>query len=255
MDAIVRAGSVLISPRAPEPTATVRLPGGRGEAVAAGASSVRVEGLPGTLVTSAQGEARIGLGGTAQVPVTLSPGANELSLTLTPPGAAPQRYGLFVQAAPRVFAVGLLDLVGSFDPKRSGFRLTGRGAAHAEASAFGWDFSGELELDDRDVHEADRLGLSLLGYPRFPDRAQRALDPEQYPSEWNDDSLTLSPNPAGGRLRVSAKKDGLGSAQFGSDVATLSGGEIGVYRREILRPGGGGDRAQVLPGHLSRQAV
>ena len=236
VDAIVRVGGVLISPGAPEPTATVRLPGARGEAVAAGASSVRVEGLPGTVVTSSEGEARIGPGGTAQVPVTLVPGVNDVPLTVTPPGAAPQRYGLWVQAAPRVFAVGLLDVVGSFDPKSSGFRLTGRGAAHAEASAFGFDFSGELELDDRDVHEADRLGLALLGYPRFPDRAQRALDPEQYPFEWNDDSLTLSPNPAGGRLRVSAEKKDLGGAQFGSYVATLSGGEVGVYRRQIFGP-------------------
>lgn len=236
VDAIVQAGSVLISPGRPEPTATVRLPGARGEAVAAGASSVRVEGVPGTVVASPEGEARIGPSGVAQVPVTLAPGENEVPLTVTPPGTGPQRYGLSVKATPRLFVVGLAELMGTFDPKRSGFRLTGRGAAHAEASALGWDFSGELELDDRDVHEADRLGLSLLGYPRFPDRAQRALDPEEYPFEWNDDSLTRSPNPSGGRLRVSAKKEGLGVAQLGTYAATLSGGEIGVYRREIFGP-------------------
>lgn len=236
IDAVVRPGSVLIVPRALEPIATVRRPGTRDQAVASGQSSVRIEGAAGTRIQGPSGETRIGPGGVAQVPVTLAPGTNDVVLTVTPPGEAPQRYDLSVRASPRVFAVGLLDLTGTFDPARSGVRLLGRGAAHAEASAFGWDFAGELVLDDRDVHEADRLGWELLGYPRFPERAQRVLDPERYPLEWNDDSITLSPNAAGGRFRLLAKKEGLGFGQFGTYAARLTGGEIGVYQREIFGP-------------------
>lgn len=236
VDAIRRPGGVLIVPREAISVAAVRLPGGRGETVASGATSVRVEGAPGTVVASPDGVARIGESGVAQVPVTLASGANEVALTVSPPDGTPRRYGLSVQAAPKVFAVGLLDLVGTYDPDRSGFRLTGRGAAHAEASAFGWDFSGELVLDDRDVHQADRLGLSLWSHPRFPERAQRALDPELYPMEWNDDSLTLSPNVSGGRLRVTARNDAFGFAQLGTYEATLGGGEVGVYRRALFGP-------------------
>lgn len=239
VDVVQRAGSVLVIPRALQPVAQVELPSSSQGEAAAGEGRVRVRGKPGTRVQGPQGEVVIGPEGEAQVPVALKPGRNAVPLTIAAQGEAPRQVPLEVAAAAKPFAVGLLDLEATYGLNgpagTRGFRLFGRGAAHAEYRLGDWELSGELDLRDDDATQiASHPGLLIS--PRYPDRLEQVLDPELYPMTLGDLGTTLTPNAPQGRLRVEAKNPTFGAIGFGTFRGVIEDGEIGRFQREIFGP-------------------
>ncbi|MHB8877188.1 MAG: flagellar motor protein, partial [Myxococcaceae bacterium] len=234
VDVIRRDGGFLVVPRAIEPTASVQLPAGAGEAASTGATSIQLRSLPGTRVRHPGGEAVVGADGVAQIPLDLRSGENSVPLRIERPGQPVREDLLAIPAAPRPFAVGLLDLEGTFEPRRGDLRLFGRGAAHAQHRIAGFELSAELELRDQDIPDVKNNDAWALLAPRRPDSLERALDPEEYPIEWADDSITTAPNPAEGRFRVEARSDTLGALGYGTHRAAFADVEVGRYQRELF---------------------
>lgn len=235
-DVVDRQSSYLVIPRGLEPTATVVLPGNVEKAAPAGKTSVRVQGMPGTRVKGPESEVLIGESGVAQLPVTLAPGENTLELTLNRPGQPSRTQSLKVSAAYEAFVVALADVELTYDVKRSGVRLFGRGGAHAEWHAGPWLLEGELELRDTDVTDYQRAGSSSLFAPRRVDRFERVLDPERYPNAFGDESITLTPNPEESKLRVEVRHEQFGAIGFGTRRALFQDSEVGRYQRALFGP-------------------
>ncbi|WP_236068844.1 flagellar motor protein [Citreicoccus inhibens] len=235
---LVRRGPTgwLVIPRALEPSGALRLPA-EGEApVASGFTSVRVEGAPGTRVRSSQGEAVLGPDGSAELPVLLVPGANAVTLSWQRPGESAHEETVTLDATAQPFAVGLLDVELRVAPSTGDLQLRGRGAAHAEGRWGPLRLVGELELRDTDFRALHSAEASDWLRPRVPERFERALDPDLTPAEWGDDSVSLTPNPSEGRLRLEVRHDEYGRVGLGTYRASRSDREVGRYQRPLFGP-------------------
>ncbi|ADO72574.1 hypothetical protein [Stigmatella aurantiaca] len=230
-------GRWLIAPRALEPLGQVRLPAGRGEPVPSGTVSLHVEAAEGTRVRLPKGEWVVGPQGSVEVPFTLVPGPNRVELELMRPGELFWTYAVELVATARPFFVGLLDLEGTYSPGNGTFQLLGRGAAHGEARWGAFHLLGEVDLRDTDfrtLHSEDTASGWLR--PRLPERFERSPDPEFSIEEWADDSVSLTPNAAEGRLRLEVQHDTHGRVGFGTYRALMAEGEIGRYHHPLFGP-------------------
>ncbi|WP_208726204.1 flagellar motor protein, partial [Corallococcus terminator] len=201
-----------------------------------GDTRVWVEALPGTEVTSTGIALTVGSDGRASLPVRLVTGRNTLPLSLRPPGRPPSAVTLVLEARAQPFAVGLLDLEASIAPAGGGFRLRGRGAVHGEAQVGPVQVVGELDLRDTDLRQLSDAPLVDWLRPRQPERFDRWRDPDIAPAEWGDASLSLTPNPSGGRLRLEARHEQYGRAGFGTYRALQQDREVGRYHRPLFGP-------------------
>lgn len=235
IDVVERGGGWLVVPRAIEPTGSVQLPGGKDAPAASGQSSLRLEAPAGTTVRTPQGEVRVGAEGVAQVPVTLTPGKNVVPLELERPGEPVRTEQVEIAAEPRPFAVGLLDVEGSYH-FGGGFELRGRGAAHGEAQVGALHLVGELDLRDTDVRTLRHEDAVSWLRPRLPERFERWPDPDLAVAEWGDNSVGLTPNASEGRLRLEVTHDTYGRAGFGTYRALQADGEVGRYHRPLFGP-------------------
>ncbi len=235
IDLVVRDSGWLVIPRAVEPTGSVRLPGSREEPAATGPATLTLEALPGTTVRTPEAEVEVGPDGTAQVPVTLDPGLNTVSLELRRPGEPVRTEQVTISARPRPFAVGLLDVVGEYR-LGGGVELRGRGAAHGEARLGPVELLGELDLRDTDFRALkDEAPLAWLR-PRLPERFERWADPDLSIAEWGDESVGQTPNASEGRLRLEARHETYGRAGYGTYRALQGEGEVGRYHRPLFGP-------------------
>ncbi|HEX4619955.1 MAG TPA: flagellar motor protein, partial [Myxococcaceae bacterium] len=115
--------------------------------------------------------------------------------------------------------------------------LYGRGAAHAEIPLGSWHLTGELELRDQDLADIQAAtGAQALIGLRQPQRLERALDPERFPTEWADDSAGIVPNPGQARLRLELSHSIWGRLGVGTHRAEIADGEVGRYQRELFGP-------------------
>ena len=236
IDAVQRQGSLLIAPRAIESLGVLRLPAPREEKVPSGAASLRVEAPEGTLVRSPQGEVTVGPQGEAEVPITLSPGRNSVVLEFQRPGEPPRKETVEILAEARPFVVGLLDLEGAYSLGDGALQLHGRGAVHGEARLSDFQLVGELDLRDTDFRSLRHEDAAAWLRPRLPERFERSLDPERAINEWGDNSVTLTPNAAEGRIRVEARHEEYGRAGIGTYRALMGEGEIGRYHQPLFGP-------------------
>ncbi len=236
IDVVRREGSWLIAPRAIEPVGVMRLPGGREEQVPSGASSLRVEAPEGTRVRTPLGEVTVGPRGEAEVPLMLSQGRNVVALELQRPGEPPRTETVELSAVAQPFMVGLLDLEVAYSLGDGAFQLHGRGAAHGEARLGEFQLLGEVDLRDTDLRTLRHEDASAWFRPRLPERFERSLDPERAINEWADDSVTLAPNAAEGRLRLEVRHDDYGRIGIGTYRALLGEGEIGRYHLPLFGP-------------------
>ncbi|MBF5044222.1 flagellar motor protein [Aggregicoccus sp. 17bor-14] len=232
VDVVAREGGWLVVPRAPEATGALQLPATG--TLPSGRTALHFVGTPGTRVRAGEAgtEAIVGPEGSADVPLTLRDGANTVLLQLSAPAGPPRTERLQLQAAPRAFAVGLLDVEGSYAPKSGALRLVGRGAAHGELQLGQLSLMGELNLQDTD-REA---GFEGWRSPRRVERFERAPDPDLAPAEWGDTSTGLAANPAEAGLRLEARHPLLGRAGFGTYRAWLGDRELGRYHRPLFGP-------------------
>ncbi|WP_407926990.1 flagellar motor protein [Corallococcus silvisoli] len=201
-----------------------------------GDTSLRIEAAPGTSVTSPDETSFVGPDGQARLPVRLGPGRNDIPLTLSPPDGTSGSATVSVEARAQPFAVGLLDVEASIAPAGGGFRLRGRGAVHGEAQVGPVQVVGELELSDIDVRQLHDAPLVDWLRPRLPERFDRWPDPDLVPAQWGDDSVSLTPNPSEGRLRLEARHEQYGRAGFGTYRALLQDREVGRYHRPLFGP-------------------
>jgi hypothetical protein len=235
IDVVSREGGLLVIPREPEPTGALWLPGSKDEPPASGPSSLMAEFPTGTRVRSPRGEVTVGPEGFALVPLVLVPGLNRVALEVQPPGEPALAVTIPLEAVPRPFAVGLLDMEATFSPSRRDFRLRGRGAAHGEARLGPFSLAGELDLRDTDVDTLrERPAVDWLR-SRLP-RLDRAPDPDLAIPEWADASVGLTPNPTEGRLRLEVRHDRFGRVGLGTYRAFQAEGEVGRYHRPLFGP-------------------
>ncbi|CAM3130858.1 flagellar motor protein [Corallococcus soli] len=204
--------------------------------MATGDASVWLEAAPGTQVTSAGGSLQVGADGRVGLPVRLVTGRNSIPLSLQAPGRPASRVTLEVEARAQPFAVGLLDVEASIAPAGGGFRLRGQGTAHGEAQVGPVRVVGELDLRDTDLRRLSDAPLVDWLRPRLPERFDRWPDPDLAPAEWGDTSVSLTPNPAGGRLRLEARHEQYGRAGFGTYRALQQDREVGRYHRPLFGP-------------------
>ncbi|WP_224360725.1 flagellar motor protein [Hyalangium versicolor] len=231
IDVMRRKESWLIAPRAIQLLGSVQLPGRRGEAVPSGAALLRIEVPRETVATVGERTIRVGPEAPADLSVTLEPGRNAIDVKLS--GVA---LKLEILAEARPFVVGLLDLEGAYSLGDGAFQLHGRGAAHGEVRLGALRLLGEVDLRDTDLRTLPHEEASAWLRPRLPERFERSLDPERAINEWGDDSVTLTPNAAQGRLRLSAEHDRYGRAGLGTYRALWDEGEIGRYHQPIFGP-------------------
>ncbi|WP_306449580.1 flagellar motor protein [Corallococcus interemptor] len=217
-----RLGSVRgLSPDAPLPT---------------GDTFLRLEVAPGTRVTTPEAEVTAGPDGEVRLPVRLVPGRNAVRMSLVPPQTPGGTVTVTVEARAQPFVVGLLDVEASIAPAGGGFRLRGRGALHGEAQVGPVQLVGELDLTDTDLRQLDDAPLADWLRPRLPERFDRWPDPDLAPAEWGDTSVSLTPNPTEGRLRLEARHEQYGRAGFGTYRALLQDREVGRYHRPLFGP-------------------
>ncbi|MCP3105158.1 flagellar motor protein [Myxococcus sp. K15C18031901] len=236
IDVVRREGGWMVIPRHVEPVATVSLPVRRDEVVASGPARLKVSAPEGTHVKGPRGVLVVGPEGRLEVPVTLSPGRNDVGLALTLPGQ-PERvetWGLVAEARP--FAVALLDVEATFAPADGDLQLRGRGTAHAELRFRDVEVVGELDLRDTDGRTLHGAELPDWLRPRLPERFERVGDPDFSPEEWADDSVSLTPNAAEARLRVEARHEDYGRAGLGTYRALVQDREVGRYHRPLFGP-------------------
>nr|WP_244238897.1 flagellar motor protein [Corallococcus carmarthensis] len=202
----------------------------------AGDTFLRLEVPPGTEVTSSDTILHAGPDGEVRLPVRLVPGRNTLPITLAPPSQPASTVTVSVEASAQPFVVGLLDMEASIAPAGGGFRLRGRGALHGEAQVGPVQVVGELDLTDTDLRQLNDAPLADWLRPRLPERFDRWPDPDLAPAEWGDASVSLTPNPAEGRLRLEARHEQYGRAGFGTYRALLQDREVGRYHRPLFGP-------------------
>ena len=201
-----------------------------------GEARLSVEAPPGTRVRSPEGEVVVGPEGRVGLPVRLVTGRNAVPLSLQPPGQPASTVTVSLEARAQPFAVGLLDLEASIAPAGGGFRLRGRGAAHGEAQVGPLQLVGELDLRDTDLRQLKDAPAADWLRPRVPERFDRWRDPDLSPAEWGDASVSLTPNPAEGRLRLEARHEQYGRAGFGTYRALQQDREVGRYHRPLFGP-------------------
>ena len=236
VELVARGSGWLVIPRAPEPRGLLRLPGRKDEPVSSGPTLLHAEFPPGTRVRWPQGELEVGPSGVVEIPLVLALGRNEVPLELLREGESVRTFQLVLEAVSQPFAVGLLDVEGTYAPGTGGFRLRGRGAAHAEARLGPVSLTGELDLRDTDVDALRGQPPSAWLRPRVAGRLDRVPDPDLAIPEWGDTSVGLTPNPAEGRLRLEARHDAYGRAGLGTYRALQAEGEVGRYHRPLFGP-------------------
>ncbi|WP_224242907.1 flagellar motor protein [Hyalangium gracile] len=237
IDAMQRQGSWLIAPREPELVGVVRLPSERGQSVPSGPSMLRVEAPEQTEVELSDRVVKVGPQGMIDVPIRLESGLNRVSVRLKPtPESSGVQHDLEILAEDRPLMVGLLDLEGVLSLEEGAFQLRGRGAAHGETKLGRFRLVGEVDLRDTDLRTLRHENALSWFRPRLPERFERNLDPERAIDEWGDDSITLTPNPAQGRLRLEAQHEQYGRVGLGTYRARLGEGEIGRYFRPLFGP-------------------
>ncbi|NOJ92992.1 flagellar motor protein, partial [Corallococcus coralloides] len=218
----VRVGAVRgLSPDVPMPT---------------GDTFLRLEVAPGTQVTTPDIQLVAGPEGELRLPVRLVPGRNTVPISMAPPQRPWIAVSVTVEASAQPFVVGLLDVEASIAPAGGGFRLRGRGALHGEAQLGPVQVVGELDLTDTDLRQLDDAPLADWFRPRLPERFDRWPDPDLAPAEWGDQSVSLTPNPTEGRLRLEARHEQYGRAGFGTYRALLQDREVGRYHRPLFGP-------------------
>ncbi|RKH88248.1 flagellar motor protein, partial [Corallococcus sp. AB045] len=218
----VRLGAVRgLSPDVPLPT---------------GDTYLRLEVVPGTQVRTPDTQLVAGPEGEVRLPVRLVPGRNTIPISMAPPQQRWSAVSVTVEARAQPFVVGLLDVEASLAPAGGGFRLRGRGALHGEAQLGPVQVVGELDLTDTDLRQLDDAPLVDWLRPRRPERFDRWPDPDLAPAEWGDNSVSLTPNPAEGRLRLEARHEQYGRAGFGTYRALIQDREVGRYHRPLFGP-------------------
>ncbi|MBN9685993.1 flagellar motor protein [Corallococcus sp. NCSPR001] len=218
----VRVGAVHgLSPSSPLPT---------------GDTFLRLEVAPGTRVTAPDAQLVAGPDGEVRLPVRLVSGRNTVPISMAPPQRPPIAVSVTVEARAWPFVVGLLDVEASLAPAGGGFRLRGRGALHGEAWLGPVQVVGELDLTDTDLRQLDDAPLADWLRPRRPEHFDRWPDPDLAPAEWGDNSVSLTPNPTEGRLRLEARHEQYGRAGFGTYRALLQDREVGRYHRPLFGP-------------------
>ncbi|AKJ02846.1 hypothetical protein ATI61_11337 [Archangium gephyra] len=235
IDVVSRQGGLLVIPREAEPAGVLRLPGSKDEPPASGPSSLLAEFPAGTRVRSPRGEVTVGTEGSALVPLVLIPGRNLVALEVQPPGERARTVTIQLEAVPRPFAVGLLDVEATLSPSTGNFRLRGRGAAHGEARLGPLSLVGELDLRDTDVDVLRERPVADWLRPRVP-RLERAPDPDLAIAEWGDTSVGLTPNPTESRLRLEVRHERFGRVGLGTYRAQRAEGEVGRYHRPLFGP-------------------
>ncbi|MBZ4421714.1 flagellar motor protein [Myxococcus sp. RHSTA-1-4] len=236
VDVVARDGGWLVAPRPMEPAGSLQLPAGRDEPAPSGTTRVRVAAPEGTRVRTPEGERVVGPEGSVEVPVALAPGRNAVPLQLEVPGEPPRAETLEIAATARPFAVGLLDVEATWAPADGDVQLRGRGSAHVEARLGEFELVGELDLRDTDGRTLHGASLPDWLRPRVPERFERWADPDLTPAEWGDDSVSLTPNAAEGRLRLEARHEQYGRAGLGTYRALLHDREVGRYHRPLFGP-------------------
>jgi hypothetical protein len=236
VDVVARDGGWLVAPRPVEPAGSLQLPAGRDAPAPSGTTRVRVAAPEGTRVRTPEGERVVGPEGSVEVPVALAPGRNAVPLHLEVPGEPPRDETLEIAATARPFVVGLLDVEATWAPADGDVQLRGRGSAHAEARLGDVELVGELDLRDTDGRTLKGASLPDWLRPRVPERFDRWQDPDLTPAEWGDDSVSLTPNAAEGRLRLEARHPEFGRAGLGTYRALLHDREVGRYHRPLFGP-------------------
>ncbi|WP_164018796.1 flagellar motor protein [Pyxidicoccus trucidator] len=236
VDVVRREDGWLVAPRPVEPAGSLQLPAGRDEQVASGTTRLRVEAPEGTRVRTPEGERVVGREGSVEVPVALAPGLNAVPLHLEVPGEAPRDETLEIDAAAKPFAVGLLDVEATWAPANGDVQLRGRGSVHGELRVGDVELVGELDLRDTDGRTLHGASLPDWLRPRVPERFERVPDLDLTPAEWGDDSVSLTPNAAEGRLRLEARHEDYGRAGLGTYRALVQDGEVGRYHRPLFGP-------------------
>jgi hypothetical protein len=236
VDVVRREDGWLVAPRPVEPAGSLQLPAGRGEPVPSGTTRLRVAAPEGTRVRTPEGERVVGKEGSVEIPVALAPGRNAVPLHLEAPGEPPRQETLDIEATARPFAVGLLDLEATWAPADGNVQLRGRGSAHGELVLGPLDVVAELDLRDTDGRTLNGASLPDWLRPRLPERFERAPDIDLTPAEWGDDSVSLTPNAAEGRLRLEARHETYGRAGLGTYRALVQDGEVGRYHRPLFGP-------------------
>ncbi|WP_368738463.1 flagellar motor protein [Corallococcus exiguus] len=201
-----------------------------------GDTFLRLEVAPGTQVTTPDTQLFAGPDGEVRLPVRLVSGRNTVRISMAPPQRSWTAVTVTVEARAQPFVVGLLDVEASIAPAGGGFRLRGRGALHGEAQLGPVQVVGELDLTDTDLRQLDDAPLADWLRPRRPERFDRWPDPDLAPAEWGDNSVSLTPNPAEGRLRLEARHEQYGRVGFGTYRALLQDREVGRYHRPLFGP-------------------
>lgn len=233
VDLVRRPSGLLVVPRQPRPLATLEL---AQEEAPTGRSTLPVVAAPGTRVQVGESTVTVGESGRAEVPMNLTAGRSELGIIVTPPGSAPLASAVSIAAAPRPFAVGLLEVELGLAPSSGRFVLGGSGGIHAEHRMGELALDGELSLQEADFGALRAGGVATLIRPRRPERFERWLDPERHPLIWNDTSVSTFANASEGRLRLRLMHDRFGAATLGSYRAVLEGETVGDYHRAIFGP-------------------
>jgi hypothetical protein len=138
-----------------------------------------------------------------------------------------------LEAPSGVSVAGLLE--GEVQIGSGGITIAGRGAAALRGRLMGFDFSGELDLNDQDLRAlAQKPQVAGFFVPRDPAVLERALPITAANPQWSDDSATVSQNPAGAHLRAEVSREGLGRLGYGTYHAQQgSESEVGRFYRSL----------------------
>lgn len=216
IDVVSRASSVLVIPRALKTLGRISLD------------------PQGSLLADVDSETSLQVGTRLASPgLVLSTTGSTVLVTATHP-----RAGTWSQLVERprpqgAFALGLLDLEGSFDPVRGQFHVAGRGAALGRAHLLGFDLAAEVDLRDADVEQLIAGRPGSLVQARTPGVFERQLDLLQVPPTFGDASATVASNPASGRFRAEISREGWGGVGFGSTRLLFADSEVGRAARAL----------------------
>jgi len=229
VEIVRRDGSVLVVPRPPEAVGLIGIP-----ASATGGVIVAIEAPVGTRLV-VEGVA-VELPESRRLSVPLPPGKrSSLKLQWTTPGGELVEDEVRLEAASGISVSGLIDLEGSVRLDGSpAFGLAGRGAAALRGRLLGFDFSGELDLRDEDFRRLNGAQPASAFVPRDLRVFERAIPAIEQPPQWADDSVVITENPAGARLRAEVSREGVGRLGFGSYRAVQGAdAEVGRMHRSL----------------------
>jgi hypothetical protein len=222
-----RGSSVLIIPRPVEPVGLLTIP-----ASATGEVIITLEAAEHTRVSVDAIDVEVPASGRLAVPLPRGKHPS-LHVRWTTVTSEVVEDDVRLEAPSGVTAAGLVDAEMQINTS-GGISIAGRGAAAVRGRLLGFDFSGELDLNDQDVRSFIGKPAASFFVPRDPTVFERALPVTAAPAQWGDDSATVSQNPAGAHLRAEVSREGLGRLGFGSYRAQLgSDSEVGRFYRSV----------------------